>query len=109
MECHFSFEITAPDGLKNLEKDFADSALNLYVWESGYNGKYILRSSKGIIDLNMDSSDTDILNGSGIIEASFQKSKKVITEISRILQLHDFHHEIAVDNESGTETFELKY
>ena len=109
MECHFSFEIKAPLGLNELEKDFAESELDLYVWKSGYNGKHILRSSDGIVDLDMDPSDTDILNGSGAIKADFDQAKKVITEISRILQLQGFHHKIAVDSESGSETFELKY
>jgi len=109
MECHFSIEITAPGGLAGLEKYFNESFLNLYIWNSGYNGKNILRSSEGIIDLNMDSSDTDILNGSGVIKSDFERAKEVILEISRILILQGFRHEISVDNESGSETFKLNF
>ena len=108
IECYFSFEIKAPSGLKSISNDLEVSEFNLYTWKSGYNGKVILRSKPdGVIDLEMDSSDSDIMFGSGYIEESFVKAKNVIKQLSEIFSSHGFPHEIGVDNETGDETYNI--
>ena len=108
MECYFSFEVNAPDGLGSISSDLDRSELNLYIWKSGYNGKVILRSKpNGMIDLDMDSSDTDRMFGSGTIQASFEKAKSIIDRLSSIFTKHSLPHEIGVDSEAGEETYNV--
>ena len=110
MECHFSFEINAPVGLNNLHKDFEQTDLNLFIWKSGYNGKNILRSDpEGIISLDMDSSDTDLMFGSGRINSDYKQAKQIIMKISAILKRHGYKHKISVDNELSNDTYKLSF
>lgn len=109
-ECIFSFEAKAPNGFERISKDLEISNLNLHTWKSGYNGKFIIRSKKpGIIELDMDSSDTEIMFGSGIISSEYDKAKKIIEKLSEIFKTHGYPHEIGVDNEIGSDTYNLSY
>ena len=110
MECFICFEIIAPKGLLGIESKLKNSSLNLYTWVSGYNGKTIIRNSlNGSIDLSMDSSDTDTLNGSGVIEADYSKAIKLMEELSSILESCNYSHEIGIDKDDKSESYDITY
>jgi len=94
MQCFFCFQVHAPKGLRGLDGAIVRSKLNLSTWISGYNGKTILRSdSSGPIDLDMDSSDTDIMYGSGIIELDYGSAKLIVDKLSEVFRAKGYPHE----------------
>ena len=110
MECHFSFTVLAPEGLNNLENLIKESNLGLYIYHSHFNNKNILKSNtNNLIELEMDTSTTDIMFGSGSIFASFEKAQKTIKLISNIFSQAGYPHKIGVDNETGEKTVRLEY
>ena len=110
MECYFCFQVHAPKGLKGLDSAIERSKLNLSVWVSGYNGKKILRSNaSGPIDLEMDSSDTDVMYGSGIIELDYESAKVIVDKLSEVFRAAKYAHGIGLDNETETESYEVNY
>lgn len=108
-KCHFSLEIMAPDGLEVLTGDINRAGLNLYMYKSGYNGKTILRNSEGVIDLDMDSSDTACMFASGTIDLAFDQAKSVVSKLSDIFKKNKLPHLILLDNETSEETHIFSY
>jgi hypothetical protein len=105
MECSFFFEILAHDGLEGIEQEIRDSELGLYVYRSGFNNKCILKNTLGsVIGLDMDTSTTEIMTGSGSIEADFETAKGMMLKLSKILKSAGFNHKIGVDDENGENT-----
>ena len=110
MECSFFFEIVAPEGLNGIEQPIKDSGLGLYVYHSGYNNKNILKNtSDSIIELGMDTSTTEIMNGGGGIECDFDTAKKMMSDLSNIFKNAGYSHKIGVDDENGENTVWYSY
>lgn len=110
MECGFWIEILAPNGLGGIEEDVETSALGLCVYRSGFNNKYILKNTlNSKIEIGMDSSTTEIIYGSGCIEADFEAAKSMMLKLSNILKDAGFKHKIGVDDENGENTIWYSY
>ncbi len=102
-ECCFYIEINAPEELAGIETYIQDSQMNLEPYESGYNGKIILRSriDEKEFEWSMDSSDSNILTATGEFYKSAPESKKMIESLSYIISLGGFPHEWRIDDEEG--------
>ena len=105
MECGFWFEILAPNGLERIKEEIETSGLGLYVYRSGFNSKCILKNSlDSQIELEMDSSTTETMYGSGGIETDFESAKSMMLKLSNILKGAGFKHKIGIDDENGQNT-----
>ncbi len=105
MECGFWLEIHAPNGLEGIEEEIETSGLGLYVYRTGFNNKCILKNTlDSQIELDMDSSTTEIMHGSGGIETDFESAKGMMLKLSNILKDAGFKHKIGIDDENGQET-----
>jgi hypothetical protein len=103
MECHFSVEIKAPEGLDKIRPHLEKCRLNLITYQSGYNGKTILRSihDDDEVEWSMDSSDDEILFGSGCVYGNLERAELLLGDLGIALTAAGYPHEIAIDNEQG--------
>ncbi len=103
VECHFAIDIYAPRGLVGIEATLRDGgALPLYSWESGYNGKVILRASQDDrLEWNMDSSDDDNLFASGDIFEAVEVAEGKLRWLSSCLAAAGYSHSILLDDPEG--------
>src|SRR4051812_29378426 len=86
MECHFCVEIYAPERLRGIEPHLVQSGLALEAWQSGYNGKVILRAPlNSDFDWEMDSSDYPLLFASGIIPGDVSAAEARLRTLSSVL------------------------
>lgn len=105
MECSFYFEVIAPEGLETIKAQIEIANIGLYVYQSGFNNKGILKNRiDSIVELGMDTSTTDVMNGSGYIESSFQEAKELMYKLSEIFKSAEYPHKIGVDDENGKNT-----
>lgn len=87
MDCSFYFEVVAPKGLIALEGLIQNLDIGLYACLSGLNNKIILKSkNESIIELNMNSSTTHLMNGSGYIKGDFDVAKSNIKKINNVFE-----------------------
>lgn len=101
LKTDFYFEVLAPRGLAEIKTAIDASDLGLSLYCSGFNNKSILKSNiDGIIELGMDTSTTDVMYGSGAIEADFVTAKSMLKTLSDIFKNAGFSHKIYVDNEN---------
>jgi hypothetical protein len=97
MECSFYFEVVAPNGLGAIKPQIESGNFGLYVYQSGFK-----IDSK--IELGMDTITTDVMNGSGYIESSFQEAKDMMRKLSEIFKSVEYPHKIGVDDGDGENT-----
>jgi len=110
MECSFFFELIAPNGLEAIKKQAELANLGLYVYQSGFNNKGILKNRiDSKIEIGMDTSTTDVMHGSGYIESSFHEAKEHMIRLSEIFKTAEYPHKIGVDDENGENTIWFKY
>jgi len=109
MECHFHIEILAPDGLVGLEKPLAASVLGLEIYHSHFNNKNILRGSNDAIELDMQTSTTDVMHASGVVFRDFATAVSLMRELSGIFRMAGYRHKIGVDNEAGDDCVWLSH
>lgn len=110
MECSFFFEVVAPNGFEKIEGPIKESGLDFSVYLSHFNNKKILKSGPaGIIDVGMDASTTEIMHGSGYIEAEFTKAKLMMETLSNIFRTAGFKHRVGVSDENEENTVWYKY
>lgn len=105
MECNFYFEVVAPEGLANVKEQIDSAGVGLYIYVSGFNNKGILKYEIGsVIELEMETSTTDVMFGSGDVASSFQEAEKLIVMLSDIFRSANFPHKIGLDDENGENT-----
>ena len=102
VECHFCVEIYAPQGLRGIEPHLVHCGLALEVWQSGYNGKVILRAPPGSeLDWEMDSSDGALMFASGVMASEPHTADAQLRTLSAALRMADFPHRILLDDPLG--------
>lgn len=102
MECHFSVEIRAPQGLRGIEPHLSHCDLALSPWQSGYNGKIILRSPVDAdFEWEMDSSDDEIMFASGSLTGEARAAEARLRTLSTALRMAGFRHRILLDDPLG--------
>lgn len=102
MECHYSIDIYAPEGLRGIEPALAEAGLPLYAYRSGYNGKVILRSSRDDeLEWEMDSSDTDLMRADGDVYGTEHDAETLLRSLSGCLAKSGFPHSILLDDPDG--------
>ena len=110
-QCHFYLQITAPAGLEGIHEHLKYCKMNLEPWESGDNGKIILRScpSEDRFEWQMDTSDTDTLIANGDFFLPFEEAKLLLRSLSDMLISAGYPHQISIDDEKGDNTFTFRY
>jgi len=102
VECHFSVQIYAPDGLRGIEGHLADCRLALTPYQSGYNGKVILRAPDDVdFEWAMDSSDHAGMFASGFIVGEARVAEARLRTLSAALRMARFPHRILLDDPQG--------
>ena len=110
MECGFCLEVLAPKGLIGLEGLIQELDIGLYTYLSGFNNKIILKSkTESIIELNMDSSTTDVMHGSGYIKGDFDFAKSIIKKIGNAFEEAGYNYKIGIDDENSKNTLWLEH
>lgn len=102
MECRFSVDIYAPEGLRGIGPHLVHCELGLTPWRSGYNGKVILRAPlDSDFEWEMDSSDDAKMFASGFIPGDARAAEVKLRTLSTSLRLAGFPHRILLDEPSG--------
>ncbi|WMS86587.1 hypothetical protein [Pleionea litopenaei] len=110
MANYFSMEIKAPDGLSGIEAHLSKCRLSLNAYTSGHNGKVVLRAKDDSdFEWSMDSSDGEIVFGSGEIFKGVDFTIKALESLSLILRTKKLPHVIWVDDENGCLIKEFNY
>lgn len=104
MACHFHFTVLAPLGLVGVEKRLEESALGLFVYHSHFNHKNILKSRTERIDLDMETSTSDVMQGSGTMFCTHDEAIKLTRALSQVFASAGYPHQIGVDDEHGKNT-----
>ena len=102
MECNFCVQIHAPEGLRGIEPYLADCRLALTAYQSGYNGKVILRApADADFEWAMDSSDHPGMFASGFITGEPLVAEARLRTLSAALRMARFPHRILLDDPQG--------
>jgi hypothetical protein len=102
VDCQFCLEIYAPQGLRGIEPHLGQCALALSPWQSGYNGKVILRALREADFVwEMDSSDDAVLFASGSIAGEPRAGEARLRTLSTSLRMAGFRHRILLDDPAG--------
>jgi hypothetical protein len=102
VECRFCVDIHAPEGLRGIEPHLVHCGLGLDAWQSGYNGKVILRAQlDSDVEWAMDSSDEPTMFASGVIPGDTGAAEVKLRTLSTCLRLAGFPHRILLDDPSG--------
>jgi hypothetical protein len=102
VECSFSVDFYAPEGLRGIEPHLVHCALGLTAYQSGYNGKVILRTPlDSDLEWEMDSSDYPTMFASGSIPGDARAAEEKLRTLSLSLRLAGFPHRILLDDPSG--------
>lgn len=101
MPFYFSIEIDAPNGLTGIEEHLSDCKMNLEPWESGFNGKVILKNPiDSGYEWAMDFYKTRLV-ASGKFYDSISSAKDDLESLSNVLTKGNFAHQILLDDETG--------
>lgn len=110
MANYFSMEIKAPDGLSGIEAHLSKCQLNLSAYTSGHNGKVVLRAKDDSgFEWSMDSSDGDVIYGSGEILKGADFAIEALESLSLILRAMNLPHVIWIDDENSYLIKEFNY
>lgn len=102
VECHFCVQIYAPAGLRGIEPYLVDCRLALTPYQSGYNGKVILRTpADADLEWAMDSSDHPGMFASGFITGEPHVAEVQLRSLSAALRMAQFPHRILLDDPQG--------
>ena len=101
MACHFRFEVIAPQGLIGLEPALAQADLGLSVYHSHFNHKNILRGGNALIALDMQTSTTDVMDGSGWLACDRETATALMRRLNAVFASAGYRHTIWTDNEAG--------
>jgi len=103
MECRFCVEIYAPQGLRGIEPHLVHCTLALQPYQSGYNGKIILRALPDAdFEWDMDSSHDAVLFASASIKGDARAAESQLRTLSTTLRLAHFPHRILLDDPKGS-------
>ena len=110
MANYFSMEIKAPDGLSGIEAHLSKCRLSLTTYTSGHNGKVVLRAKDDSdFEWSMDSSDGEIIYGSGEIFEDADFTIEALESLSMIFRAMKLPHVIWVDDENSYLIKEFNY
>jgi hypothetical protein len=110
MECTFCIDIYAPTGLRGIEPHLVHCELGLTAYQSGYNGKVILRRPlDSDFEWEMDSSDHATMFASGSIPGDAPAAEAKLRTLSTSLRLAGYPHRIALDDPSGHLAASIEY
>ncbi len=110
MEGSFYFEVVAPKGLEPIKAHIELAKLGLYVYSSGFNNKGVLKNRvDSQIEIGMETSTAELMNGSGYIETSFEEAKEKMLQLNNIFKSAGLPHKIGVGDESGDNTIWYTY
>ena len=102
MSNYFSAEIKAPSGLEGIQEHLSGCDLEVEPWESGYNGKIILKpKSEATFEWSMDSSDSEILFISGEFYDGEEIAIKKLQSLSTVLKNMLLPHVILLDDKNS--------
>jgi hypothetical protein len=101
VECRFCVEIYAPEGLRGIEPHLVHCGLALEAWQSGYNGKVILRARDSELEWEMDSSDSALMFASRFIPSDARTADAQLRTLSTALRMAHFPHRILLDDPPG--------
>jgi len=100
--CKFAIDIYAPNGLSMIGPVLKHCRLPLYTWESGYNGKTILRDRGGDdFEWEMDSSNECCLFASGGMLERPKATQAKLQSLSDCLAMAGYPHQILIDDPEG--------
>lgn len=103
MECSFSVDIYAPEGLRGIEPHLVHCELGLTPHRSGYNGKVVLQAPfDADFEWAMDSSDHATMFASGFIPGDARAAEDKLRTLSTSLRLAGFPHRILLDDPLGS-------
>lgn len=110
MANYFSMEIKAPNGLSGIEAHLSKCKLSLEARTSGYNGKVILRAKDNSdFEWSMDTSEGEIIFGSGEVFIGEDFSIEALQSLSEILRTMKLPHVIWIDDEHSCLIKEFNY